>query len=316
VPRCRSPILPPNWIVPFETGAGVNGSGIAPPHTQVYRYRIQRPVVPTKRAIEFPPHLPHHEVVSRSCPWRFSHLPYANAQTVTVSSPTPQACNSSAPNPPTSPTAAACIVSPPNPATNRTLSPLRRSLQDASPQPLMAYTIPLDGDRPIRRTCGYGRRRELTEKSRRFFLQAGAAVRGSAASSMKNAPGPVVLQQLQEQMRQSQWEAAKRSAISLDSAILASGQYVGPDTFNLFAKDAALLYRLGAPSMSTSRRKSPTASPLLAIRPPVFSKSKSDHRKVPDQRAIGPPKPKPQRPANSSAYTTAARPSPNRSHQA
>ena len=138
------------------------------------------------------------------------------------------------------PAAAAAIVTPQTLQQIAAYLPLAAVFRNASTQPLMAYSIRWTVDKHSSPLVGAGG----GGGSPRYpaaFLQPGASVLVIPDFTLDREPGPSTLQALQKQeaRMQSDWDTAKTIAISLDSAIFASGQFVGPDTINLFAKTAA-----------------------------------------------------------------------------
>lgn len=118
--------------------------------------------------------------------------------------------------------------------------PLAVVFKNETTQPLMLFLIRWTVDNKMTPLVGVGG----GGGSARYpeaYLQPGASVLAVPDFLLTGEPNAVRLQGLQKQeaRMQSDWDTAKTIVISLDSAIFASGEFVGPDTANLFAKDAA-----------------------------------------------------------------------------
>jgi hypothetical protein len=173
-------------------------------------------------------------------------LPLAGAQTVTVIQPHTPGLQLIGSQSPDFAAAAAAIVSAQTLQQIATYLPLAAVFKNASTQPLMAYTIrwTVDNkstvDKNLNPLVGIGGGAS-SPRNPENYLQPGAAVLVVPDMLFDKEPGLARLQAMlqQESRMRPDWDTAKALTISLDSAIFASGQFVGPDTANLFAGQAA-----------------------------------------------------------------------------
>jgi hypothetical protein len=167
-------------------------------------------------------------------------LPYANAQTVTVVQPDVPSLQLIGSQSPDFATAAAAIVSPQTLQQLAAALPLAVVLKNGSAQPLIGYRLRWAvGATMNQRSHGMGT--GMFSPKSPDALQPGAAVLFVPGFLLTHEPSPEELQRLLQAQSSAQysWPPGKTIGIGLDSVILASGQFLGPDVENNFAHDVA-----------------------------------------------------------------------------